>query len=186
MPINNKDRLATVCQRMFIATQFVLFSMLLLNGLAWIFPSIVQNGLSFSLTDSMANHLNVDVFMLPWWQRTGAILLSSLPLMILAYGLFNLARLFRTYAKQAYFSADAALYLGRTAKMVILWVIARLLCEPLLSVWLTMHNPVGERLITLTCSPGDVMTLFLGACIGLIAHILKKASQIHAENKMFV
>ena len=183
---NPQDKLAMLCRRMYITTQIVLFSMLALNVAAWIFPPLRENGIAFSLTDHMLENFGAIAFVLPWWQKAGAILVSSIPLMVLAYGLYQLGMLFRTYARRAYFSAEAAGYMGKTAKMVILWVIVRYLSEPLLSLWITMNEPVGKRSIMLTFSPGDVMVLFLGACIWLISYILYKANRLQAENEMFI
>lgn len=85
-----------------------------------------------------------------------------------------------------YFSSAAALHLGKVGKAVALWVLLDFLCEPLLSVWVTMNEPVGQRLITLSVTAPSFVALFLAACIAVIARILWQASEVDSENRTFV
>lgn len=182
----HSEKLSRACFRMAIATRIFLFCMLLLNAVAWMWPGLQENGLVFSLSGSLLEGIDADISALPWWQKAGGIAISSLPLVVLTAGLWNLQQFFGTYARQAYFSADVAVYLGKTGKMVMLWVVLTILCEPLLSIWVTMTNPVGSQMISLSFTSGYIVALFLAGCISVIAHILRKASHIHAENEMFV
>lgn len=182
----NKDKLAVACQLMSVITQIFIIGMLLLNVAAWVFQPLFHNGIVLSLTADFIQYLKVDVYALPWWQTAGAIILSSLPLLALAFGLHSLASLFRIYSTRAYYSTDAAICLGKTGKMLMLWVILSFLCEPLLSVWITMNEPIGHRVVSVSLTTGYFVALFLAGCIWIIAHILKKASYIHSEINMFV
>jgi len=171
-------------------TLFLLIMMILLNTAGWLFPHIIASkggyGLGFSLTDNFINNSNVDVALLPKWQVAGAIILSSIPLIALGFGLYHLHKLFQAYAQKAYFSVNAATQLGNVGKSIVIWTLLNLACGPLLSVWLTMREPVGQRFITLSFSVQDIVALFLAACITIIAYILKQASQLHSENQEFI
>lgn len=184
------DRLSYYSQRMATLTLFLLIAMLLFNMAYWIFPGIsaidADYGFHFSFANQLIGSLGVDLHHLPWWQITGGIVLSSVPLLALMLGLYHLRMLFKTYGQRAYFSSVAGDHLGKLGLYVAIWTLLEFLCEPLLSYWVTMQEPVGQRFITLSFDSGNVVALFLAACITVIAQILKQASKLHAENQQFV
>ncbi|OXI49142.1 DUF2975 domain-containing protein [Burkholderia aenigmatica] len=185
----HSDRIARISQQMATVTLWFIVGMLVLNAACWAFPSLNTAsgpGLVFGLTDSVISNLSVDVDAFPWWQKAVGILLSSVPLIALANGLRHLRALFRTYARRDYFSAQAAGHLGKTGRAIGLWVLLSLLCEPLLSVWATMREPVGHRVVSIGFSLPYVVALFTAACIAVIAHILRQASELDAEHRQFV
>ncbi|VVE78494.1 hypothetical protein PSP31120_01706 [Pandoraea sputorum] len=171
-------------------TLWLIVAMLLLNAACWLFPSLSSirggYGLGFALTDRLISSLNVDVGSFPVWQKLGGIVLSSIPLLALAVGLRHLRRLFQGYGRREYFSPAAASHLGSVGRSVGLWVVLSLACEPLLSIWLTMRAPAGHRVVTLSFGSQDIVALFLAACIAVIAHILRQASELDSENRQFV
>jgi hypothetical protein len=183
------DRLTRFSQRMATVTLCLLFALLLLNASSWLFPSFAANqgyGFDFSISNSLINSLGADLYSFPWWQIAGGIILSSVPLLALALGLYHLRKLFQTYAQRAYFSGIAAHHLGKMGQYVAIWTILELLCQPVLSYWITLHEPVGQRMVTLGIDTGNIIALFLAACIAVIAQILKQASKLHCENQQFV
>ncbi|VWD55523.1 membrane protein [Burkholderia lata] len=185
----HSDRIARISQQMATVTLWFIVGMLVLNAACWAFPSLNTAsgpGLVFGLTDSVISNLSVDVAAFPWWQKAVGILLSSVPLIALANGLRHLRALFRTYARRDYFSAQAAGHLGKTGRAIGLWVLLSLLCEPLLSVWATLREPVGHRVVSIGFSLPYVVALFTAACIAVIAHILRRASELDAEHRQFV
>jgi Protein of unknown function (DUF2975) len=184
------DRLARMSQRMATATLWLTVTMLLLNAASWLFPSITfmrgESGLGAARTAHLISQLGLDIAAFPWWQKVGAVLLSSVPLIALAGGLGHLRLLFRAYGRREYFSASAARHLGKVGRAVVLWVVLNFLCEPLLSVWLTLREPVGHRAITLSVGSPDVVALFLAASIAVIARILQQASELDSEHRLIV
>ncbi|AOI82620.1 DUF2975 domain-containing protein [Burkholderia cepacia] len=185
----HSDRIACISQQMATVTLWFIVGMLVLNAACWAFPSLNAAsgpGLVFGLTDSVISNLHVDVAAFPWWQKAVGILLSSVPLIALANGLRHLRALFRTYARRDYFSAQAAGHLGKTGRAIGMWVLLSLLCEPLLSVWATLREPVGHRVVSIGFSLPYVVALFTAACIAVIAHILRQASELDAEHRQFV
>ncbi|CAB3745856.1 membrane protein [Burkholderia sp. MSh2] len=185
----HSDRIARISQRMATVTLGFIVVMLVLNAACWAFPSLNAAsgpGFVFGLTDSVMSNLRVDVDAFPWWQKAVGILLSSIPLIVLANGLRHLRALFRTYARRDYFSVLAAGHLGKTGRAIGLWVLLSLLCEPLLSVWATLREPVGHRVVSIGFSLPYVVALFTAACIAVIAHILRQASELDAEHRQFV
>ncbi|MFC0226979.1 DUF2975 domain-containing protein [Serratia aquatilis] len=184
------DRLASYSQRMAMMTLCLLVAMLLLNAAYWLSPYVASidagNGFSFSLSNRLIGNIGADLNIFPWWQIAGGIVISSVPLLALALGLHHLRLLFKTYGQRAYFSSIAAQHLGKMGKCVAIWTILELLCEPLLSYWLTLQEPVGQRIVSIGFDSGNIVALFFAACITVIARILQKASELHCENQQFV
>ncbi|EJN32893.1 hypothetical protein PMI35_00958 [Pseudomonas sp. GM78] len=181
--------LARFSQRMATITLGLIVVMLLLNAALWCFPSLASPqglGLGFALTDRQLSDRTDVVALFPWWQTLGGLLLSSVPLLALTVGLGHLRRLFQRYASGEYFSIDAALCLGKVGKAVALWVLLDFVCEPLLSLWVTMNEPQGERLFTISLTAATFVALFMAACIAIIARILREASAVNSENQTFV
>ncbi|WP_053147644.1 DUF2975 domain-containing protein [Pseudomonas sp. P97.38] len=183
----SSNRLASYSQRMAAITLVFIVVMMVVNTGAWLFPDVAARyGLGFALTERQLSSMSEDAMHLAGWQRLGAILLSSIPLLALALGLANLRQLFKRYAQGLYFSSEAAVYLGRTGRAVALWVLLDFLCEPFLSLLMTIHAPVGQRLLTLSVTAPSFVALFLAACIAIIARILSQASEVDSENRTFV
>ncbi|WP_455918288.1 DUF2975 domain-containing protein [Pseudomonas cerasi] len=185
----NTQRLAQLSQRMSLLTLLLMVVMLVLNTGVWLFPVLGSSadglGLSFSLSNRIQDS-GVQIALLPWWQKLGGIIFSSIPLVALVSGLNHLRQLFRNYARGEYFSSAAAQQLGKVGRAVALWVLLDFLCEPLLGLWVSMNQPLGQRFFTLSLTPPSFVALFLAACIAVIARILWQASEVDSENRTFV
>lgn len=182
------NRLAQLSKRMAFFTLLLILGMLALNAALWIFPALGANGLGmdFALSGMMLSQPAMTIETLVWWQMLGAILLSSVPLLALASGLNHLRNLFQEYARGEYFSGPAAVHLGKVGRGVVLWVTSSFVCTPLLSIWLTLLAPPGERSLMISFTSADFVALFLAACIAVIARILLQASEVNSENQSFV
>ncbi|ARP88637.1 DUF2975 domain-containing protein [Bordetella genomosp. 9] len=163
-------------------------AMLALNAAAWFqYTASVQNsGWNFGLSVRLLDTLKVTARELTWWQLLGAVLISSVPLLALINGLRHLRALFREYAMGAYFSSQAAVHLGKTGCAVAWWVLLETLCEPILSVWLTLLRGTGQRIVSLSFDNSDIVALFISASIAVIARILGRAAELYEENRQFV
>ncbi len=184
------DRFARLSQQMATLTLLFAIAMLLLNGACWLYPhfgfSDGNASLEFALMSQLPPSLNIDVQRLPVWQQAGGLVLSTVPLLALAVGLLHLRALFQTYGSGKYFSAAAARHLRKVSQSIALWVVLNLISQPLLSVWLTLHAPIGQRTLTLGVGSADITALFLAACVAIIAHILGQVSAMNAEYRQFI
>ena len=178
-----QDRIARTSQHMAGITMLLLVGMLVLNIVCWIFPETFTSLADFTKS---ATSLGVDPASLPHWQLAGVMVITSIPLLALAYGLYQLRALFQRYAQGEYFSPLAAIHLGRVGYSVAWWVLLGVLCQPLSSAWLTMMRPAGHRLLTVGFGSNEVVCLFMAASITVIARILQRASEVDAENRQFV
>lgn len=182
------DRVARYCQVMATCTLVLMLGMLLLNVACWVYPGLVrEHGLGFNLTAmSLAGRFHANIAAMPWWQWLGGMLLSCIPLLVLCWGLYALRRLFCIYGTGTFFSEDAALLLGRVGRSVAIWVLVSLLLEPVMSVWVTLLLPPGQRLLSVGFDSAQLVSLFLAAAVCLIAHIHREASALARENQQFI
>lgn len=183
-------KLANTAKSMSLLTLALMAAMLLLNMAYWLWPNLtsIEGGLGFGfgLTDRLVPSLGIDVLAMPWWQTLGAMVISGLPLLVLALGLYQLYLLFTCYGQGDYFTVASALHLGKVGKAVALWVMLAFICEPLLSLWLTMTAPPGQRMVSLSLQPSAFVALFIAASVVMIARILGAASEVADENKQFI
>ncbi len=114
------DRLAGYSRLMATLTLLLIAGMLLLNAACWIFPDLAsEHGLGFALTATgVAGDLGVVARDMPLWQALGGILLSSLPLLVLASGLQALRRLFQ-HVSLSFGSAELVSLFAAASVMVI-------------------------------------------------------------------
>lgn len=180
------DRLAYHSRFLATATLVLIVAMLLVNAACWFFPSQMSGyGLDFNLT-SMTGRLKADTLQMPLWQISGGIVLSSIPLLILAKGLLALRRLFQSYSRGEYFAPESAELLGSVGKYVSLWVLFSCLLEPIMSVWITFLRPAGDRLLSFGFSSSQLVALFLAASVMIVARGLHDACVLARENQQFV
>lgn len=184
------DRLARNSHRISQAALCLGIGILVLNAAVWYFPSLGSAeggaGLSFSLTQRVAEQSSEQMAGLPGWQTLGGVLISSIPLLAIVYGLLHVRALFGQYAQGQYFSPQAYRHMETLGRALVAWVVLNFLCEPLLSVWVTMRAGPGQRIVSLSLEPMAVGVVFLAACLIAIARILQRASDLHAENQQFV
>ncbi|CAM4176411.1 PEP-CTERM protein-sorting domain-containing protein [Kerstersia similis] len=188
--MSHPDALARTSQRMAVLTLLLLFVMLTLNAAIWCYPDLGSKeggyGLDFALSNQLIPATYGVVENLPAWQRIGAILISSIPLVMLAISLLHLRQLFQHYAQGDYFSGTAATHMEKMGRAVMYWVLLNFLCLPMLSAWVTMREPAGQRFISIAFDSASVVALFVAASIMVIARILKKAATLNQENQQFV
>lgn len=185
----NSTRLSRYCAAMAYVTVLGIGAMLLLDILFWLFPkAILDSGLTVTV-DTVRGFYGSSEFnlpSLPLWQRAGGAVLSCIPLLILAQGLNALRRLFKLYATREYFTDRSASLLSKVGSRVALWVLADLVSQPLISVWLTMMRPEGQRLISVSFHTENLESLFIAAVVMIIARIQREGIALACENKQFI
>jgi hypothetical protein len=176
------SRITMAGRRMAAATSLMILAILATNTIYWItastWPEVAQ---AFSAPGAVAQ-TGVAVATLPVWQVAGALVISTLPLLLLCGALVELRMLFRFYAGGEFFPVAAPTHLRRVARRVAAWAVVQVLSDSALSLWLTFQLPAGERQISLLVGAWFVVALFVAGCIGVIAHILSRAADLYKGN----
>lgn len=180
------DRLAHHSRLLAHATLALIIGMLVINVGYWMFPLQIGTYIGEFNLSSLTQTLDADIEQMPWWQATGGAVLSSIPLLVLARGLWALHGLLEAYGRSDYFSPASAELLSKVGKGVCFWVLATFLLTPVMSVWITVLRPVGERMLTVSFEPSQLVALFLAASVMIVARSLHNACSLARENQQFV
>ncbi|OTA19361.1 hypothetical protein Xbed_02404 [Xenorhabdus beddingii] len=182
----NPTRTATLSLVMSKLSLLLIIIVIAINIFSWLEPKLVleKYGLGFALTERILSHLYRDNFSA--WKLAGGILISTIPLLSLSGSFWAFHRLFGNYKKGDYFSKRTVKYLEYAGWGVIAWSILDILCQPLLTLWLTMGAPVGERLISLSITAGHFVAIFISVCLAIISRILYQACDIYDENQSII
>lgn len=186
MPSGKLTRMTTLSLVMSRLSLLIIILMMVINIFSWLDPKLIlgRYGLGFSLTERILSNFDWDTFTA--WKLTGGILISTIPLLSLVGSFLAFHRLFGNYRKGDYFSKRTVKYLEYAGWGVILWSILDILCQPVLTLWLTIGAPVGERLISLSITTGHFVAIFISVCLAIISRILYQACDIYDENQSIV
>jgi hypothetical protein len=123
---------------------------------------------------------------LAWDARLLALGASLLPLAANMVALFNLVRLFGLYAAGEIFSVRNV----RCIRFLGYAIIARQAVDPLfqalLSAALTLHNPEGQRVISVGLSDTNVTELVIGFVILLVSWVMDEGRRLKDEEALVI
>ncbi|NVK17341.1 MAG: DUF2975 domain-containing protein [Methylocystaceae bacterium] len=105
---------------------------------------------------------------------------------ILMQALTLLVRLFKNYERQDIFSYENAVLYTQLGRIIFYWVIGSFIYNAVLSVILSFNNSPGERVLELTFTGVDVMTLVLGVIVLVISWVMKEAYEISEEHRQTI
>ncbi|CDM89144.1 DUF2975 domain-containing protein [Xenorhabdus bovienii] len=164
----------------------IIIILIVINIYSWLEPKLIleKYGLGFSLTNRILLHFSENT--LSSWKLTSGIFISTIPLLFLGGSLWAFHQLFGNYRKGDYFSKNTVKYLEYAGWGVIIWAMLDILFEPLLTVWLTMGAPAGQRFFSLSLSPSHLVAIFISVCLAVISRILYQACDIYDENKSII
>jgi hypothetical protein len=111
---------------------------------------------------------------------------SMAPLAALLYGLANIKKLFAYYVEGIVFSLEQVKLFSNTAKAIIFWVICSVLYESAKSVLFSLHNPPGQRTISVGFGSEEIITLAVGVVAFLISWVMEEGRIINEENRLTV
>jgi len=123
---------------------------------------------------------------LTWDVRLLALLAMAVPTALTSYVLWNLALLFRSYSRDEVFTDDNT----RRLRRVGVFLLVRELLSPLegaaLSVILTMHNPPGGHMLTLSLEDSNLTSIVTALTIIVAAHVMAQARVMQAEAELTI
>jgi hypothetical protein len=120
------------------------------------------------------------------WQRlagAGISLLGAVPLWI---ALWHTRRCFHLLAVGEYFAVATICHLRGFAAWMFVATFAGLLVRPALSVLLTIYNPPGSRMLSVSLSGQDFLGAFVAGVLWVIAAVMSHARALAEENAQFV
>lgn len=176
----NLSRIQRVSRIMQALCSVILVAVPLALALLWInFETLAP--LSEMLADIPFQPAN-----LTWINLLLGFLVSLAGAAVVLYGVSRLRRLFMLYGRGQVFTHEAARCLRGFALAIMLYAAVSPIIGGLLSVVLTMANPPGERVLTISMSSNELALLFLGACLLVISWVMLESSRLADDSAQIV
>jgi len=125
-------------------------------------------------------------FPLAWGQRWLGLGVGLIPLGATMLCLWWLVRLFSLFSTGEIFTGNTVKYIRRTGWTMLAGVALMPIHEALLTLVLTMHNPPGERLITISLESGDARDLLIAGIIILVSWIMDEGRKLRETDELTV
>jgi hypothetical protein len=154
--------------------------LLLSNALLWWLPDgqalVVKNLAMLTLE-------NIQTTPFALWMGWG---ISTLHLLIMVFGIWAMAGVFRLLAQGDYFHAQVAVLLRRFGLVLMIFGLTSPLVRLLMVLAVTLENPEGHQSLALSLEMNDVLVVLIGALMVMLAHALQAAAAIADDNRQIV
>lgn len=112
------------------------------------------------------------------WVCFGIAMIGNLVAM---FGFYHLVKLFKLYEKGQIFTQANIKEMKMGAYTIFVWCIANFFTSILLVLALTINNPVGQRILSISLDTKDFSTLVVGIIAIVIVQIMEEARKIKDE-----
>lgn len=161
-------------------TQVSAVLLLLSNALLWWLPDgqalVIKNLATLTLE-------NIQTTPFALWMGWGV---STLHLLIMVFGVWAMAGVFRLLAQGDYFHTYVAVLLRRFGLALVVFGLAGPLVRLLMVLVVTLENPAGHTSVALSLDMDDVLVVLIGALMLMLAHALQAAAVIADDNRQIV
>ena len=123
---------------------------------------------------------------LPLVTRLAGFAITMIPAGIMIFGIIVLIRLFQLYQEGRIFQSENVTYLQSLSRTLIIFCIADIITDSLLSVVLTLHHPPGERMISFGLEGQDFTLLIVGYIMATIARVMQEGCRLQEEQSLTV
>lgn len=113
-------------------------------------------------------------------------LVSFIPLSLGMLAIWILIRLFRLYQNARIFTADNVRCFKQLSRTLIGWSLLGFVVDPLMSVALTAHHPVGARVLSIGIGGHDLSLLLVGVILAVISWVMDEGRKINTENELTI
>ncbi|MFC0241081.1 DUF2975 domain-containing protein [Rhodopseudomonas telluris] len=151
-----------------------------LVGAAFVVPSWTRNVLLTKLGEIGAR-LPLDA-----GNQALAAIIIAVPVAVMLWGLINVRTLFGEFARGHVFTATAASHLQRFGIAVLAQGLLGPVTATALALALSLSNPAGQRMLVLTFSSNDYVSVIVGGVLIAVAAVMREATRLADENASFV
>lgn len=179
----------------FFRAIFVIFLILtpLLIGGVWLAGGeiTVDDGDSTTVLEMVIDDIVIEEaiapsFPLPWKTRLLGLAVSMIPTGIGMLSLWWLVRLFSCFTVGQIFTESTVKYIRRLGWTMVAGFVATPIHEALLTMVLTMHNPPGERMMTISLESADFEELLTAGVIILVSWIMEEGRKLRETDELTV
>jgi hypothetical protein len=180
MTTDDWTRLRRLCRVMQAVTTVGICLIALAALLVFVIPDWTRNLLLARLGQAGA-----DLPLTPGHLGAAAVI-TSVPVGIMLYGLWQARQLFAGFAAGQVFTLASARRLRDFAAAMLAQAVLGPLSSTALLLAFTLSNPPGERQLAITLSSNDYIALIVGGVLLAVAWVMVEASRIADEHASFV
>lgn len=179
--VENSNRIKVISRRFRLLCTVLLFLVPVVSIIFWVFFNKLypQLGSMLHLPAEPARDLS-------GMTRFMAFLVDFLQIGVIIYGIIQLRRLFGLYEKGVIFSKDNVACFSSLGRTLMVWIVANIVSQSLLSVVLTFSNPPGQRCLTVGISSRELTVLFVGIAVLCISRVMDEGRKIKEEQELFI
>jgi hypothetical protein len=178
--MENKERIRKASKKLKMLLWAAFFLIPVIHGLIWIFFNhFPDDSARKMLPIAVSGDLSAST-------RSLGFLVGMLPAGVTMVGVHTLIRLFYLYETGRIFTPLNVRCFRNLGRTLICWVLAGVLYQPLMSIVLTMHNPPGERMVTIGLGSPDVTALLMGGVLSVIAWVMEEARILQEEQDFII
>lgn len=126
------------------------------------------------------------VFTLSLNQRMLASLAGIIVSLISMAGFYYLIKLFSMYEKGVIFSEDNVNCYRKLGYLIFCSMFADILHSSAMSVILSLHNPPGQRILTVSLSSSEIAIGVIGMIVVLISRVMDAGRELKEEQELTV
>ena len=123
---------------------------------------------------------------LPPWSLLLGFALTLMQMSIGIYALAQLRRLFGLYREGRIFEHENVACLRKISLAMIVWVPAKTVFNALVGIAVTLPNPPGQRLLTLSVDSDQALVLLAGFALLTISWVMEEGRKVQAEQSLIV
>lgn len=113
-------------------------------------------------------------------------LIGTVPTIAAMLLFFFLIRLFKLYEQSEIFSLSSVRNIRNIGIMTLVSQVIEFIYEPVLGIILTIHNPPGHRLASITVDNYNIHYLITAIVIILVSWVMNEAAKLQEEQKLIV
>ena len=123
---------------------------------------------------------------LPQAQRLAGFVIDGVGIGLICAIWWQLQRILKIFRSGEYFSPSVVGRFYNIGKLVLSSAVYGIAANMLLSLVYTLHNPAGQRVITLSIGNSDLLRVMAGVLFLLLMAIMKEGSKLENEHKLVI
>lgn len=113
-------------------------------------------------------------------------LASLISLSVLMYIYYCLSQLFSAFSKGYIFTIENINHIKKSAKALIVFMFLTIVTSSLLTVILSMNNPVGERFLGISVGTANLKDLIIALVIMVAAYVMEQGLELEEERQLII
>jgi hypothetical protein len=180
MAMHNRERIQRTSGTMRRLLLVLICIMPAVNALVWVFINDFPE----------AMHRNILPYFvtvpLPVSAQAMGFVVCMIPTGIAMLGAYHLMRLFGLYEQGLIFRSANVRCFKSLSRVLIWWFAGGMVERTLMGIALTLHNPPGHRILTISLGSPDLTALLLGIILAIIAWVMEEGRKLQEDQDFTV